>query len=570
MKFLKTRVPHIILFLFAAAMLIITYLSMDKRENTDSFIKLSTGWTVKVNNDIYENVDLDEFRFPVTNKGDWIVVAGVLPEDFPGNQTMRIHMIHSYTRVYIDGEELFSYGKEEYEAGKMLGYGTRFLSIPENSQGKTLMITMFVTEDKAFSSIAPPEFYDEAADLSTFYEQRNIPMLVSITLIVVGFCISLVTFLLYFKAYSMDRLFCIGIFSLCIGLWSLCSYCLDSLVTSSLTVKVYMEYLSLYLAPFPILLYFREDVEARKKRWESFTFYALIIIEIQMFLLTVICQLTNTVHMSEFSGLFRAFMGVCAVFVLFLVIQDMRSERSHKLLVAGFVLLLVVAVRDLVAFGLSQYGVTKGAEGEYKSFISVGALVFVVAMLVDFIHEMRLRLFRTAETQFLEKIAYEDVLTGLSTRRKCEEIFDSIDSNGYDYLIIQFDLNNLKNTNDDYGHEAGDDLIVRFSKILKETFCDGEILGRMGGDEFIVIVTDAYGYKAEEKIAHMNELMEKDNEDKEIKVSASNGYCSSSEVKFPTARAVYKEADKRMYKDKEDYYKRTGKGRRRNDTQRID
>lgn len=565
MKFLKTRVPHIIMFLFAVAMVIITYCSMDKHAGTDSFFKLSTGWTVKVNNDIYEGVDLDEFRFPVTNKGDWIVVAGVLPEDFPQNQTMRIHMIHSYTRIYLDGEELFSFGKEEYEAGKMLGYGTRFLSIPDDAAGKTLMITMFVTEDKAFSSITPPEFYDEATDLSTFYEKRQLQMLISITLIVVGFCISVVTFLLYFKAYSMDRLFCIGVFSLCIGLWSLCSYCLDSLVTSSLTVKVYMEYLSLYLAPFPILLYFREDVEARKKRWETFTFYALVIIEIQMFLLTLICQITNTVHMSEFSGLFRAFMGVIAVFVLFLVIQDMRNEKSHKLLVAGFAMLLVVAVRDLVAFGLSQYGVTKGAEGEYRSFISVGALAFVVAMLVDFIHEMRLRLFRTAETQFLEKIAYEDVLTGLSTRRKCEEIFEAINTRSYDFLLIQFDLNNLKNTNDDYGHEAGDELITRFSDILKETFNNGEILGRMGGDEFVVIVTDAYGYPVEEKIATMNALMDEDNEDKEIKVSASSGYCFSSEVKFPTAQTVYKEADKRMYKDKEAYYKRTGKGRRRND-----
>ena len=60
-------------------------------------------------------------------------------------------------------------------------------------------------------------------------------------------------------------------------------------------------------------------------------------------------------------------------------------------------------------------------------------------------------------------------------------------------------------------------------------------------------------------------MIERDNAEKEVKVSVSLGYCHSSELKDPKAMDVYKEADKRMYKDKEAYYKRTGKNRRRND-----
>ena len=110
-------------------------------------------------------------------------------------------------------------------------------------------------------------------------------------------------------------------------------------------------------------------------------------------------------------------------------------------------------------------------------------------------------------------------------------------------------------------------MIVRFANMLRKTFNSGETLGRMGGDEFIVIVTDAYGYNAEEKTTALKTYIDEDNEGNDIKVSTSYGYCASTELKAPTALAVYKEADKRMYKNKEEYYKKTGKNRRRNDTQ---
>jgi len=113
-------------------------------------------------------------------------------------------------------------------------------------------------------------------------------------------------------------------------------------------------------------------------------------------------------------------------------------------------------------------------------------------------------------------------------------------------------------------------LIVRFANILRETFNAGEIIGRMGGDEFIVIVTDAYDYAPQAKIDTLNRLMDADNEDKEVLVSASSGYCLSSELKDAKALDVYKEADKRMYRNKDEYYRQTGKERRRNGRRKSD
>lgn len=534
-----------------------------KERNTYS---LNEGWTVKYNEEVYENVDLATFKLPVTNNGDWLVLTNVLPEGISKRSTMTINMVYSVTSVYVGGENVYQYGFEDYETNRLLGYGTAFVNLPDNSGGLPIKITMSVTENNSFSSITTPVVYDAASVYGEYYGDRLFPLGVAVTLIVVGICISAVTFCLYFKSYTMEKLFCVGIFSICIGLWSLCSYNLNYIFTNSLKIKVFLEYFSLYLVLFPMLLYFREDVEARQKRWESLVYYALILVEIQLFVIAFVCQLTNTIHLPAFLRVFQVLMVVVAGYIAYHLLEDLRSSHTHTALSLGYAFLLLVGIRDLAAFNLSKYSKTLGNDGSYKSYIAAGTLVLVMAMLVDFINEMRKRMFKTAETQFLEKIAYVDVLTDLYTRRKCEEVFDAIDKRHYEYALIQFDLNNLKTTNDEYGHEAGDELIKRFADIMRQTFTEGETLGRMGGDEFVVMITDAYDYDIEEKLKLLNENIELDNQGHEdVKVSISTGYALSTEFEAPTAREVYAEADKRMYKQKEAYYKQRGYKRRKYD-----
>lgn len=552
-----------LLFVFAMTLFAVGYTAAIKSRSDEYNRKLIDGWSIQINNDVYQSVNLADFKFPVTQKGDWVSFWGELPSDIPDNVALRINMVHCATRVILNDEIVYDYGWDTFESGKMLGFGSRFIRLPDGAANGRLKIIMCVTENNAFSSIAIPELFDESTGYAVYYGKYMIPFVVAVTLTVAGLCISLVTFCLYFKSYHMEKLFCIGIFSLCIGFWTLCNYNLDYIFTDNLTVKTYIEYLALYLVPFPILMYFREDVEKRDKAWECFFLYALVIIEVQLFAVSVAAQIFNWAHLSDFLPVYIILLLVAVLFVCHLVLEDLRKEKSHKVLMLGFAVMILVALRDLVVYCADK--VRASGHKEYRSYVSVGALMFVVALLVDFIMEMRRKLYKSAETQFLEKIAYEDVLTGLSTRRKCEEVFGEIDKRKYEYIIFQFDLNNLKNTNDDFGHEAGDDMIVRFSNMLRKTFNAGETLGRMGGDEFIAIVTDSYGYDAEQKIEALKSLIEQDNADQEVKVSVSLGYCYSSELKGPKAMDVYKEADKRMYKDKEAYYKRTGKNRRRND-----
>lgn len=566
MKDREIKLSHLLLCIITLTLFFTIY-SFAVKDREDGMIGvLQDNWTLIYNGQWRGNIDFDNYRFKITNRGDRLVLSNTLPQNLPDDVAMRLHIIHCATKVYVDKELIYEFGTAPEERGRFIGYGTRFISLPTGSSGKKMMIEMTVTENNAFSSFSAPELYYRDSIFQSFYQKLAVPLGVSITLVIVGLCITIVTFLLFFKSVSMEKLFCIGVFSITIGCWSICSYNLDYLFTTSLLVKSYLEYFSLYILLLPLLLYFREDVVQRNRIWEKIVFSILICVNVLLLIVASVGQALNKIHLPEFVPTAQILMGLTALFLGYIIVCDMLDRRSHKVLVTGLVILLVLAVRDLVAFNVVKYFASTGSESDYESYVAIGALFFVVALLVDFINQMRKQSYINARKQFLEQIAYTDVLTNLYTRRKWEELLVQLDEKNAMYTIFQFDLNGLKYVNDTFGHEAGDKLIMRFSEILKSVFDSGELICRMGGDEFAVAVSEILDYNPAEKISRLDELVRQSNEEeKTTQISVSTGYARSVEYDSPVAAEVYKEADRRMYEAKEKYYKTSGLGRRKYD-----
>lgn len=148
-------------------------------------------------------------------------------------------------------------------------------------------------------------------------------------------------------------------------------------------------------------------------------------------------------------------------------------------------------------------------------------------------------------------MAYTDCLTGLSNRRKLEEVFDEIDHNPIPYAVGVFDLNDLKEVNDTLGHNEGDRYIKEFSQVLKKTFQDYGVIGRTGGDEFLVVIENAKNLDIDELISKMYKLLEKVNEENpNWNMSAAYGFCCADEPGVESVRGAIKIADWRMYEKK--------------------
>lgn len=96
--------------------------------------------------------------------------------------------------------------------------------------------------------------------------------------------------------------------------------------------------------------------------------------------------------------------------------------------------------------------------------------------------------------RLLENVLYMsryDSLTGVYNRSYFREVLERIlnisRASKTGFIICGLDLNNFKNINDTYGHDKGDDVLIKFAEVFKNGILEEDILGRIGGDEFIVV-----------------------------------------------------------------------------------
>ncbi|MBR1628423.1 MAG: GGDEF domain-containing protein, partial [Lachnospiraceae bacterium] len=146
-----------------------------------------------------------------------------------------------------------------------------------------------------------------------------------------------------------------------------------------------------------------------------------------------------------------------------------------------------------------------------------------------------------------------DLLTGLLNKVSFEreaKKFLATRARGENVALIILDFDNFKSVNDNYGHLAGDAILCKFGAILKGNFRAQDIIGRVGGDEFMVMIT---GCQSDEIIAKrcsdvLHELYIAKIDDFggfscSIGVGVDNTYCSFKEL--------YKTADSALYQAKE-------------------
>ena len=198
---------------------------------------------------------------------------------------------------------------------------------------------------------------------------------------------------------------------------------------------------------------------------------------------------------------------------------------------------------------------------------AVSIIIFVVGLLmmgiVFFVMSMRER---NAFKELTErrKISLTDDMTGLFNRRAFEEDCVNLYTQGMldDTIIMMMDVNGLKSANDNYGHQAGDELIIAAAKCIQTAVGTLGKAYRIGGDEFVVLLLGKEE-KYRDVLNTLERLVDSAKCSYPCTLSISKGVVVCKEhpkLSFGELKAL---ADKRMYADKEDYYRRSGKERRK-------
>jgi diguanylate cyclase (GGDEF)-like protein len=158
--------------------------------------------------------------------------------------------------------------------------------------------------------------------------------------------------------------------------------------------------------------------------------------------------------------------------------------------------------------------------------------------------------------EYLRYLGTHDVMTELYNRAFFEETLRDLEADRQDPIaMIVMDLNNLKPTNDRFGHQVGDKMIRRTAEVLKAATREGQITARIGGDEFVVILPAAGRTDANELIERIQSLVVMNNKFYgEPELSLSIG----AAVSGPgiSLEKVISLADNEMYRNKGLYHRR--------------
>lgn len=157
-----------------------------------------------------------------------------------------------------------------------------------------------------------------------------------------------------------------------------------------------------------------------------------------------------------------------------------------------------------------------------------------------------------------------DDLTGLYNRRAFEEDSIAIRDSGRlkDISIVIMDLNGLKRVNDSLGHVAGDEMLIGAGKCITAAFGAYGRVYRIGGDEFAAIL-NCSSDKARKSLAELDEILENWRGKMVGQIAMSKGLVVCSDFPYMNFEEAKKLADRLMYDDKSEYYKKTGINRRR-------
>ena len=162
-----------------------------------------------------------------------------------------------------------------------------------------------------------------------------------------------------------------------------------------------------------------------------------------------------------------------------------------------------------------------------------------------------------AKNVLLKELALTDALTTLPNRRAIEEWatrqLSGASRYGFPFWVAVADLDHFKSINDNYGHEAGDDVLKAFSEILKRNSRRSDICGRTGGEEFLLILTHATGQNAKIVLDRVRSELEatKFNFDgTPVSVTASFGLAGFTGSQAPDFSRLVAQADAALYSAK--------------------
>lgn len=183
----------------------------------------------------------------------------------------------------------------------------------------------------------------------------------------------------------------------------------------------------------------------------------------------------------------------------------------------------------------------------YETLLATFLGLIVLSLMIYLAHS------NSRENKYLIHLSEIDPLTSVFNKKTTQKLIDQKLKNHEQFCFLILDVDDFKSVNDNYGHAVGDKVLKNLSDLFKNHFRQTDIVGRIGGDEFIILIKDEHiaESRIQSLLQKVNALKIEELQDFKLSISVGMAFAPSNGTTF---MELYRHADHALYQTK-----RTGK-----------
>ncbi len=563
---MKLKITHhttaavVILLFFLLYLIFITYSPVFFLTQDAAITNLSDDWQIEVNGNLHDSHSLSEADTGVIDESDVVILSHTIPDINYTDACISFFSSHAIVDVYLDDELVYTFGRDLYE--KELTVPKLYNNVPlgNDYQNKQIKIIMTGSQPASFSGLYDVYMGERSDIYSLRLQDHKVLISLGIFLFTLGIILIVLSPFLFFYHDRDSRLFFSGLLSFLLGTYILAYFGIITMLIGKATLNTIAEYASLYNIPTAISGYFISVVSGKRQKIMN----GIFALNIFLFLASIVLEFTNIYKFTNFSLQLHFIALAESILSVILLVNEFRERRNSVdkgiyladvIFLSGLIIFMILSIIDMVIYNYNKYFNSRGVSNSKLYGFSFGALIFVSSLMISYLYYNIYSNNYEFKNSKISSLAFTDPLTGLSNRARCEQVMEVLTEEKGIYSIINLDLNRLKQINDTLGHHEGDRLLTGFATILSDCFWNANLIGRMGGDEFIVIMTDDNSSGCTKKLHELYAIIDEWNrKEQAFQYSVSYGYAYSYEVPNSSAKEVYMLADSRMYEMKKEHH----------------
>ena len=179
----------------------------------------------------------------------------------------------------------------------------------------------------------------------------------------------------------------------------------------------------------------------------------------------------------------------------------------------------------------------------YETLLATFLGLIVLSLMIYLAHS------NSRENKYLIHLSEIDPLTSVFNKETTQKLIDQKLKNHEHFCFLILDVDDFKSVNDNYGHAVGDKVLKNLSDLFKNHFRQTDIVGRIGGDEFIILIEDEHiaESRIQSLLKKVNALKIEELQDFKLSISVGMAFAPSNGTTF---MELYRHADHALYQTK--------------------